>query len=247
MSFCDRTLPEYMIPSAFATLDAFPLTPNGKMDRSALPAPDCPRRARQHDYVPPSTDVEERSRRSGSDCSSVGGSASTTTSSTLGGHSLLATQLVSRVRDALGVELPLRTVFEAPTVAGFAQAIEDVCTAGVTRACAVADPPSRRASGDARTRRGRAEVCILPASFAEQRLWFLDRLEPENRAYNLGICQEVARARWTRSALERALTDLVARHESLRTTFSVIDDVPQRVIRPPRPGAAAVDRSRRYR
>ncbi|MCP4659472.1 MAG: amino acid adenylation domain-containing protein, partial [bacterium] len=135
----------------------------------------------------------------------------------LGGHSLLATQLVSRVRDTLGVELPLRAVFETPSVAGMATALP---LAGAKDLA----PPLVRVPRE----------MDLPASFAQQRLWFLDRLVPDNPLYNIYSPFQLQGALEV-AALRSAFTAVVRRHETLRTTFRSVDGEPRQVIAPPFP------------
>ncbi|HEU4559963.1 MAG TPA: amino acid adenylation domain-containing protein [Longimicrobium sp.] len=209
-----RSLPEYMVPSAFVFLDALPLTPNGKLDRKALPAPELA--SAEERYVAPRTPVEEvlagiwaevlRLERVGVEESFF----------ELGGHSLLATRVVSAVRELFGVELPLRTLFERPTVAELAGRVEEMRRAGQPVLPPVV-PTERTAA--------------LPLSFAQERLWFLDRLEPGSAGYNLPAALRLAGALDER-ALERALGEVVRRHETLRTTFGEVDGSPVQVIAP---------------
>ena len=229
-----RSLPDYMIPSTFTFLDEYPLTPNGKVDRTQLAAMPPPEEKPSHTLTPPRTETEERLAAIWRNVLAIPEIGIHDNFFELGGHSLLATKLISRVRNALGLELPLRMVFEAPTVAGFAQVFEDASVAEMTApALSPIDPVPREWRWLDRV--GVEDMgCMLPASFAEQRLWFLDRLEPESRAYNLALVTRL-RGRLDVVALERALSALAARHESLRTTFPMIEDVPQRLVRPPRP------------
>jgi amino acid adenylation domain-containing protein len=222
------TLPAYMVPSAFVTLDAFPLTPNGKLDRRALPAPDDSARVTA-EYVPPSTDIERSLAEVWAELLKVHRVGLHDNFFALGGHSLLAVRLISRIRDRLGIEVALSTIFDSPTVAGLAEAVERADG----HESSTAQRPIGAAPRELRRLPGSADpAVVLPASYAEQRLWFLDRLEPDNVAYNVPLAVRLG-GRLDVEALTRALGALVRRHESLRTTFAVIDGAPQQVIAPP--------------
>ncbi len=224
-----RNLPEYMIPAAFVMLEAFPLSPNGKVDRRALPVPDDLSRPTA-EYTPPSTDRERALAELWAQLLKLERVGVKDNFFALGGHSLLAVQLISRVRERLDVEVPLRTIFESPTVAAFAQAIAQAePTESAPRPPIVAVPREPRRLGESDD-----EVFVLPASYAQQRLWFLDRLEPNNPAYNVPLAVRLG-GHLDGEALQRALTALTRRHESLRTTFAVIDGESRQVIRPPGP------------
>jgi amino acid adenylation domain-containing protein/non-ribosomal peptide synthase protein (TIGR01720 family) len=204
--FLKDKLPDYMTPSAFVVLDGLPLTPNGKVDRNALPAPDWTRRGGE--YTAPRTPTEELlaglwAQVLGLDAERVGIRDSFFE---LGGHSLLATQLISRVRAAFQVELPLRALFESPTVAGLAAAV-------AASRPGLAAPPITPAPRDSE----------LPLSFAQQRLWFLDQLEPGSALYNLAAAFHLS-GPLDVAALERSLNEVARRHESLRTTFAMTAD-----------------------
>ncbi|NPC83010.1 non-ribosomal peptide synthase/polyketide synthase, partial [Pyxidicoccus fallax] len=201
-----KQLPEYMVPSTFVFLEALPLTPNGKLDRKALPLPDA---GSGESFVAPSTPVQQQLASLWSDLLRVERVGADDSFFTLGGHSLLATQLVSRVRTAFSVELPLRAVFESPTLSGLAQRISALQGAGAPRHEAPPLLPAPRTGP-------------LPLSFAQQRLWFIDQLEPGSAAYNLPAAVRLS-GTLDVTALERALQALVARHESLRTTFATQD------------------------
>ncbi|MFP2913628.1 phosphopantetheine-binding protein, partial [Pyxidicoccus sp. 3LFB2] len=167
-------LPEYMVPSAFVTLEALPLTSNGKVDRKALPAPDASAVASTASrYEAPRTPTEQRLAALWAEVLGVERVGLHDDFFELGGHSLLATQVASRVREAFEVELPLRTLFEAPTLGALAARLETAVQEGQ----GVSQPPLTRAS--------RTEA--LPLSFAQQRLWFLDRLEPGSPFYNMPL------------------------------------------------------------
>ncbi|MFE4395327.1 non-ribosomal peptide synthetase [Streptomyces sp. CB02056] len=203
-----EALPEYMVPAAVVVLDALPLTPQGKLDRRALPAPDsAPAPAGRL----PRTPVEEI--LGGIFADALGRTAVGIDDDffDLGGHSLLATQVISRVRSALGTEVPIRTLFEQRTVAGVAR---ELAAGGAVR------PPLRPAvQGD---RSGQL-------SFAQRRLWFLNRLEPGSAAYNVTFAVRLSGALDT-AALDAALADLVERHEVLRTVFPETDGEPRQEV-----------------
>ena len=199
-------LPEYMRPTLFMLLEKLPLTPSGKLDRRALPKPSREGVITKDAFVKPNTPTQERLSTIWSDVLGIECMGLTQDFFQLGGHSLLATKLVSRIREEFQVGLPLRTVFEYPTLVGQAEQI-DLLDAN-------------------RVDTTNQSICIpiapkenLPLSFAQARLWFLDRLEPNNPAYNIVVAFRMD-GRLHRSALERTLQEIVKRHEVLRTTFS---------------------------
>jgi amino acid adenylation domain-containing protein len=212
-----RTLPEHMIPSAIVVLDEWPLTPNGKIDRRKLPDPGAIRAHVESEFVAPRTAVEAEIQRVWSSVLDVSRVGVHDDFFVLGGHSLIATQLVSRVRDAFGVDLPLRALFEAPSVAGMAAAVEEALGAG----SASGAPPLVRVE-----RRGDA-----PVSFAQRRMWFLDQLSPGSAAYNVPLALHV-RGALDREALRRSFEEIVRRHKVLRTAIVSREGEPVQVVAP---------------
>ncbi|MET0398145.1 MAG: condensation domain-containing protein, partial [Longimicrobiaceae bacterium] len=214
-----RSLPEYMVPGGFVAMESLPLTPNGKLDVKALPAPEYG--AGEDRYVAPRTPAEEVLAGIWSEVLGTERVGVEEGFFELGGHSLLATQVVSRARQAFGVEVPLRALFETPTVAGLAERIEALRVTG-----AMVAPPMERVSREG----------PLPLSFAQQRLWVVDRLEPGSAAYNMPFALRL-RGTLDTGALRASLDALVARHETLRTTFAEQGGVPVQVIHPAAPVA----------
>jgi len=220
-------LAEAMVPSSFTRLERMPLNPNGKVDRKALPAPETEEPggpAAPQGAADPLVellagiwaDVLGRESLPGPHESFF----------ELGGHSLLATRVVSRVRSTLGVELPLRALFASPTVAALAAAI--AAGRGVAESLAAAPAGAIKPLGD------RPDRSDLPLSFAQQRLWLLDRLEPGSTVYNLPLAYRVD-GPLDVASLERALDEVLRRHEVLRTTFAEESGEPRLVVAPPRP------------
>ena len=204
------SLPEFMVPAAYLHLDALPLTPNGKLDRQALPAPDDSAYiARQ--YEPPLGAVEETVARIWSDVLKVDRVGRHDNFFELGGHSLLAVRVLSRLRRELQVELGLRQVFASSTLRDLANVVRHA-TASTLHTMALVD---------------RREPLRL--SFAQQRLWFLSQVPGASEAYHIPLWLRL-RGELDHDALRRALDALVSRHESLRTTFAVIDGEPVQCI-----------------
>jgi amino acid adenylation domain-containing protein len=207
-------LPEYMVPAAFVHMDVLPVNPNGKLDRKALPAPDFA--PEDETYVAPRTPVEEVLAGIWAEVLGVDRMGVEASFFDLGGHSLLATRVVSRVRELFGVELPLRALFEGPTVAEMARAVEDERRSGLPVLPPVV--PLQR-----------TEPPLL--SFAQERLWFLDRLEPGSAFYNLPFALRL-RGALDVDALERSLGEIVRRHEALRAVFRERDGSPVQEVVP---------------
>ena len=206
-------LPDYMLPSTFVFLEKLPLTRNGKIDRNALPVPETIEVAGECKSA--LSPVEEII---GGIWSAVLGLESVTAEQDffeLGGHSLLATQVISRVREAFDVEVPLKALFERPTVAGLAEAVERERRAGRR-----AEAPPIEAVGRDRE---------LPLSFAQQRLWFIHQLEPDSAAYNIPHAVRLM-GRLQLAALAESLGQIALRHEVLRTRIEQRDGHPHQVI-----------------
>ncbi|HMG42404.1 MAG TPA: amino acid adenylation domain-containing protein, partial [Acidimicrobiales bacterium] len=206
-----RSLPDYMVPAAFVVLDRLPLTVNGKLDRRALPQPDTGPTGPSR---PPSGPVEATLCELFAEVLGLDLVGPDDDFFDLGGHSLLATRVVSRARRALGVELAIRELFEAPTVAALAERLADR-VGGPVRPPLVAGP----------------RPDVLPLSPAQARLWLLHQMEEDLAAYNFPLVVRVG-ADIDADVLHRALDDVVARHESLRTVFAEVDGVPAQQIVP---------------
>ncbi|HRI49124.1 MAG TPA: amino acid adenylation domain-containing protein [Pseudomonadota bacterium] len=208
-------LPAYMLPAAFVFLEALPLSPNGKLDRAALPAPSYERST--DDFARPRTPVEQALADIFAQILHLERVGIHENFFSLGGHSLLATQAASRVRETLGVELAVAALFAAPTVAGLSAAI--AIRGGTTPTQDM--PPVAQLPRDA----------PLALSFAQQRLWFLEQLDPGLPLYNIPAALRL-RGPLDRECLRLALQGIVSRHEALRTTFSSAEPEPFQVIHP---------------
>ncbi|EKE99927.1 MULTISPECIES: non-ribosomal peptide synthetase [unclassified Tolypothrix] len=213
-SFLQERLPDYMMPANFVMLEKLPLTPNGKINRQALPAPEQ-LRLQTHSQKAPRTPIEEVIAGIWAQILNVGQVNIDDNFFELGGHSLLATQIVSQLREAFSVDLPLRSLFEYPTVAALAESIEIALKTGEKLQL----PPIEKAPRDG----------VLPLSFAQTRLWFLEQLEPGNSTYNLCRTLKLQGA-LNVTALEESLNEIIRRHEILRTTFTSVDGQAVQVI-----------------
>ncbi|MGO4146372.1 amino acid adenylation domain-containing protein [Paenarthrobacter sp. YAF11_1] len=202
-----RTLPDYMVPAAVVTIESIPLTANGKLDTRALPTPG-PEEATTEPRTPAERVVAEAFR----EILGVEAAGLEDDFFELGGHSLLATRLAAFLRDTTGSAPALRTIFEEPTVAGLAAALESDGTS----------TPSLRAV---------ERPAAIPLSFAQRRLWFLNRLDHQSGAYNIPVVLTL-KGRLDVGALEGALIDVVSRHETLRTIFPWSGGEPRQEILP---------------
>jgi len=215
--FLKEKLPDYMMPSGFVLLDALPRTPNGKVERRALPVPDKARPELEETFVASRTPIEEVLAGIWAEVLGLDKVGVQDNFFELGGHSLLATQVISRVRDAFSVELSLYSLFEASTITSLGEKIEAARREGL----GLQAPPILP----------RTQNENLPLSFGQQRLWFLDQLVPDAPIYNISLAYRVT-GRLNVLALEQSLGEIVRRHEALRTTFTAVDGQPIQVIAP---------------
>lgn len=221
LGFLKKKLPDYMAPSAIVTLEALPLNPNGKVDLKALPEPD--HTVDEAGYVAPRSHIEEILAGHYANILRLEKVGIHNNFFELGGHSLLATQLVSRIRNAFSVELQVRQLFETPAIAELAKHIDAARCKELSQS-----PPIEPIQRDKQT--------PLPLSFAQERLWFLDQLEPGNPFYNVPVALRIEGMLHT-TALEQSLKEITARHEVLRTAFAETDGRPAQIILPEFPGS----------
>jgi len=217
--YLKERLPEYMLPAWFIWLDQMPLTPNGKIDRRALPAPDWNRTSDSEVYLAPRTPIEEILAGIFEKVLNLDRVGRSDNFFEIGGHSLSATQVVSRIRDIFGVEIGVGSIFQETSVEGLGRRIEEVIRTGEK----VEALPLVRVS-----REGQRGV-RLPLSFAQRRLWFLDQLAPNSPFH---IIQRAFRLEGTLDleALERVINEVFRRHEVLRTRIEVEGGEPVQVI-----------------
>jgi amino acid adenylation domain-containing protein/non-ribosomal peptide synthase protein (TIGR01720 family) len=213
-AFLKERLPEYMVPSAFVLLERLPLTPNGKIDRAALPPPEASpgAAALRAELRGP---VEEALAGIFAEVLKATGIGAHDDFFERGGHSLLATQVISRIRTSFGVELPLRTVFEAPTVAALAERVDNALRGGR----GLIAPPLVKVP----------RIGPIELSFAQERLWFLSQLDPDSASYVVPGAVRLE-GQLDVSALESALREIVRRHEVLRTTYATVEGRPVAVV-----------------
>jgi amino acid adenylation domain-containing protein/FkbH-like protein len=218
--YLGERLPDYMVPSAFVMLDQLPLTPSGKVDRRALPAPNASHLAFAENHVAARTPTEEILADIWARVLQVEEVGVHDDFFALGGYSLLAIQVIFQVRDSFQVEIPLRRMFERPTIAGLAEIVEETLKAGHGLQLLPIERVSREQE--------------LPLSFAQERQWLLDQLMPNSGAYNIPAAVRL-RGAFDVTALERTLTEIVRRHEGLRTTFVGVAGRPLQKISSPQP------------
>ena len=215
--YLNEKLPDYMIPSAFVVLEKFPLTSNGKVDSRALPIPENFKSRLESSFVLPSTPTQEILANLWAAILSIEKVGIYDNFFELGGHSLLATQVISRLRTAFQIDLPLRCIFESPTVAQ----LSEVILAELQKGIGLTVPPILPADREKN----------LPLSWAQQRLWFLHQLESESSAYTIPFPLKMS-GKLNVKVLEQALQEIVQRHEVLRTHFQMVNNQPVQVIVP---------------
>ncbi|WP_396956092.1 amino acid adenylation domain-containing protein [Nitrosomonas sp.] len=210
------SLPDYMVPSAFVFLDSFPLTPNGKLDRQALPAPDISEQLTRED-VAPRNPTEAILADIWAEVLGVEKVSIHDNFFELGGHSLLVMQVVVRVQESFAIDFPVDTLFEKPTIIELAKTVNSFLGGGQISQSLPLTAISRTSP--------------LVLSFAQRRLWFLDRFGPNSAFYNMaGAIRLIGEL--DVGVLKRSLNEIVRRHEVLRTTFDVHDGQPVQVIAP---------------
>ncbi|WP_341530413.1 amino acid adenylation domain-containing protein [Nostoc sp. UHCC 0302] len=210
-----QRLPQHMMPSAFMLLEDLPLAPSGKIERRALPAPDFTQLQKDSTFVAASTPIQEMLTGIWTEVLGLEKVGIHDNFFELGGHSLLATRVISKVRQLFEVELPLRRLFEQPTVGGLATVIEKAIKTGI----GLEAPAIERISRDEE----------LNLSFAQQRLWFLTQLQPDSPFNNLSAAFRL-QGQLNEQALQQSLNEIVRRHEVLRTTFKTISGRPIQII-----------------
>jgi amino acid adenylation domain-containing protein len=219
-NFLREKLPTYMVPNVFMFLDELPLTPNKKIDRHRLPSPGEERPVLVEQFVAPRTPAEDMLAGIWAEVLELEQVGIYDDFFNLGGHSLLAVQLINRISETFRAELSVRALFEAPTIAALAKRLDQRQKAEQTSAV----PPIQPVSRDGK----------LPVSFSQQRLWFLEQLEPNNPAYNIPTALNLTGS-LNMVALQKSLDEITHRHESLRTTFIAEEGRPIQVVAPPQP------------
>ncbi|CCQ69837.1 hypothetical protein CWATWH0402_5489 [Crocosphaera watsonii WH 0402] len=211
--YLQHKLPAYMIPYVFVPLEYFPLTPNGKINYSAFPEPDVS--TFQSNYIAPRTPTEEIIANIWVQVLDIKNVGINDNFFEVGGHSLLGTQIISRIRDSLNIEIPLKLFFDFPTIAKLAEHIESRKSLNISGLSPIIEPRKKQKQ--------------LPLSFAQERLWFLTKLEPKRTDYNMPFILEI-KGLLNIVALEKSINTIIERHEILRTNFSSIDGKPTQII-----------------
>ncbi|MGF1938165.1 MAG: non-ribosomal peptide synthetase [Nostoc sp. ChiQUE02] len=227
--FLQGRLPEYMVPASFVFLDTLPLNPNGKIDRNALPVPHTSDLGLSTNFVPPQNATEEVLATIWVKVLRLEQVGIHDNFFELGGHSLLATQVMSRVRQAFQIEIPLQLLFENPTIATLAQAMPTATRSRNAQNQTQENNPQNQTIPQVTNRES------APLSFAQQRVWFLQQLQPNSRAYIVSNAQRLT-GKLNVGVLQQSLDAIVVHHETLRTNFiTSLDGSPIQVIGTPRP------------
>ncbi|MCW8812809.1 MAG: amino acid adenylation domain-containing protein, partial [Chlorobium sp.] len=213
--FLRHKLPDYMIPSFFVRMDEFPLTPNKKIDRKALPAPDVSEVSTAEKYVPPRDELERELASIWQKILGVKAIGINDNFFDLGGHSLLAAQLFAQIEKRMGKNLPLALLFQAPTIAQLAEAVRNKDWENNRRATTPIEKVDRPE--------------YLPLSFSQQRLWFLEKYEPNTPVYNIPMAYRI-RGEFDFSTFGKAVNAVIGRHEILRTRFKMERGTPYQDI-----------------
>ncbi|MCY9537229.1 amino acid adenylation domain-containing protein [Paenibacillus thiaminolyticus] len=218
-----KQLPHYMIPSYFVQMEALPLTSSGKLDRKALLAPDM--HAVSHHDTAPRNSTEELLALIWNEILRVEPIGVFDSFFDLGGHSLLAAQVVSRVREVFGQHLPLRAIFDCPTIESLAKRLTESRQGGNIAHLPALHPAERTGA--------------FPLSFAQKRLWFFDQLEPDSYFYNIPYVWRLSGS-WNAAGLEKGFNQLIERHEMLRTVFAKRNGAPVQIVQPYQPRSLPV-------
>lgn len=213
-SFLEQKLPDYMVPNAFVLMEKLPVLPNGKLDRHSLPAPNISADIRN--FVAPRTPIEQLIATIWVEVLGLDKVGIYDNFLELGGHSLLASLVISRLRETLSVELSVGALFESPTVASLSEQIETYQhQKQQTNPLPALQPVSRSLE--------------LPLSLTQQRFWFLDQMEGANAAYNIARALRLV-GRLNLTTLQQAIESIIQRHETLRTSFGMVDEKPVQFI-----------------
>jgi amino acid adenylation domain-containing protein len=215
-SFLKEKLPEYMVPSTFVILESLPLTPNGKVDRRNLPPPAHTGRRLSHEFRIPLTETEELIAQAWQEVLKIENIGTHESFFELGGHSLLATRIAARLRNAFSREIPLRALFESPTIAALARTVEKLIRKGHEPELPPIEPVSRDGP--------------LPLSLNQEQLWHLDQVVQGTHLFNMPYAYRLS-GELDIAALERSFTELIRRHEALRTVFGQVNGRPVQIIR----------------
>jgi len=228
-TFLTKKLPDYMVPSVFITLDRVPVTPNGKVNRQALSMPEVAKRSVDRSFIDPRTEVETLVAKVWRRVLKIERLGIHDNFFDLGGHSLLGTQVVAQLSDAFCRQIPLRALFEAPTVAQFAFKIKKIIQGRRSREL----PPITPVLRDK----------YLPASLAQQQFWLMDEILPGTALLNMPYAYRILGS-LNANALDKSLQEVVQRHEALRTIFTEVDGrLVQIINRRPRLKLRVVDLS----